>query len=71
MKTGTLNFWNSRKNYGVVNVGKSNIYIKRHHVTNPASPEVLSTGMEIDFDTEINGMEIESTCDLTPKTKSE
>lgn len=71
MNKGTLNFWNSRKNYGVVGAGKSNIYIKRHHVTNPTSPAVLSAGMEVEFDTEINGMEIQSTCDLSPRVKVE
>ena len=69
MKTGTLNFWNSRKNFGVVSAGKSNIMLKRHHVTNPPSPKPLQDGMEVEFDTEINGMEIKSTCDLTPKVK--
>jgi len=67
MKTGTLNFWNNRKHYGVVACGKDNIYLKRHHVTNPPSPKELQDGMEVEFDTSINGMEIKSTCDLTPK----
>ena len=65
MKTGTINFWNSRKNYGVVSAGKSNVYLKRHHVTNPTPPA------ELEFDTEVNGMEIQSTCDLTPRVKAE
>lgn len=69
MKTGTLNFWNSRKQYGIVSAGKSNIYLKRHHVTSPSAPAELKDGMEVEFDTEINGMEIKSTCDLSPKVK--
>lgn len=71
MKTGTINFWNSRKNYGVISAGKSNVYLKRHHVTNPTPPAELSAGMEVEFDTEVNGMEIQSTCDLTPRVKAE
>ena len=71
MKTGTINFWNSRKNYGVVSAGKSNVYLKRHHVTNPIPPAEISAGMEVEFDTEVNGMEIQSTCDLTPRVKAE
>ena len=71
MNKGTLNFWNSRKHYGVVSEGKNNIYVKRHHIVTPSAPAELSNGMEIEFDRSINGMEIKSTCDLTPKTKSE
>lgn len=71
MNTGTINFWNNRKQYGVIASGKSNIYLKRHHIVNPPAPAEISNGMEVEFDREINGMEINSTCDLTPKTKSE
>ena len=71
MKKGTINFWNSRKNYGVVSAGKSNVYLKRHHISSPSAPAELSAGMEIEFDIEINGMEIQSTCDLTPRVKAE
>lgn len=69
MKTGagTLNFWNTRKNYGVVNTGKDAVYVKRYMITNPASPMELSTGDNVEFDRSINGYEIKSTCDLTPK----
>ena len=71
MNTGTLNFWNSRRQYGIVSAGKSNIYLKRHHVTSPSAPAELTGGMEIEFDTKVNGMEIQSTCDLTHRTKTE
>lgn len=71
MNTGTLNFWNSRKHYGVVSEGKNNVYVKRHHIVNPPAPAELLKGMEVEFNREINGMEINSTCDLIPKTKSE
>jgi hypothetical protein len=71
MNKGTLNFWNSRKHYGVVSEGKNNIYVKRHHILTPPAPAELSNGMEVEFDRTINGMEIKSTCDLTPKSKSE
>lgn len=67
MKTGTLNFWNSRKNFGVVSSGKANVYLKRHNVTSPSAPAPLQGGMEVEFDIEVNGMEIQSTCDLSPK----
>jgi len=69
MKTGagTLNFWNTRKNFGVVNTGKIAVYVKRYMITNPASPKELSTGDNVEFDRSINGYEIKSTCDLTPK----
>jgi|TARA_R110001592_G_scaffold94858_1_gene273976 cold shock CspA family protein len=70
MEKGTLNFWNSRKNYGVVAVGKSNVYLKRHHVTTPTAPAELSDGMEVEFDREINGMEIKSTCTFTRREVS-
>ncbi|MDA9843068.1 hypothetical protein N9C44_01200 [bacterium] len=70
MKTATLNFWNSRKNYGVASVGKSNIYIKRHHVTTPPAPMVLKGGMEVEIDLEINGMEIKSTCILNARKEA-
>ena len=71
MNKGTLNFWNSRKHYGVVSEGKNNIYVKRHHILTPPAPAELSNGMEVEFDRTINGLEIKSTCDLTPKSKSE
>lgn len=67
MEKGTLNFWNSRKQFGVVAVGKANIYLKRHHVTSPSAPAELSDGLEVEFDRQINGMEIKSTCDLTTR----
>lgn len=70
MKTGTLIFWNSRKNFGVVSSGKSNIYIKRHHITNPAPPVRVYGDMEVEFDTTVNPMEMKSTCDLTPRIKT-
>jgi len=47
------------------------VYVKRHHIVNPPAPAELLKGMEVEFNREINGMEINSTCDLTPKTKSE
>ena len=71
MRTGTLHFWNSRKNYGVASVGKDNVYLKRYHVTNPKPPADLEGGMEVEFDTELNGMDVRSTCDLTPKAKEQ
>lgn len=65
--TGTLNFWNSRRNFGVVNTGKVSVYVKRYQVTEPMSPLELKTGDNVEFDRSIKGYEINSTCDLTPK----
>ena len=65
MKTGTLNIWNQRKQYGIVSSGKANVYLKRHHVTSQSAPAPLKGGMEVEFDTEVNGMEIKSTCTFT------
>ena len=70
MKNGTINFWNSRKNYGVITAGKSNVYVKRHHISNPIAPAKLNAGMEVEFDTEINGMETKSTCSFTTREYS-
>ena len=65
--TGTLNFWNSRRNFGVVDTGKISIYVKRYQVTEPESPKDLNTGDSVKFDRSINGYDIKSTCDLAPK----
>ena len=65
--TGTLNFWNSRRNFGVVNTGKVSVYVKRYQVTEPMSPLELKTGDNVEFDRSIKGYEINCTCDLAPK----
>ena len=65
--TGTLNFWSSRRNFGVVNTGKVSVYVKRYQVTEPMSPLELKTGDNVEFDRSIKGYEINSTCDLAPK----
>lgn len=69
MKKGTINFWNERKNYGVVTTGKSNTYLKRYQITNPPAPAELSSGLEVEYDKEIKGFDIKSTCDLKFKVK--
>ena len=51
--TGTLNFWNSRRNFGVVNTGKVSVYVKRYQVTEPMSPLELKTGDNVEFDRSI------------------
>jgi len=67
--TGTVNFWNTRKNYGVIDTGSVSVYLKRYQVTTPSSPKTLEAGESVEFDRSIKGYEIKSTCDLKPRIK--
>ena len=65
--TGTVNFWNTKRNFGVVDTGSVCVFLKRYQITEPARPNEISSGDNIVFDRSINGYEIKSTCDLTPR----
>ena len=65
--TGTVNFWNTKRNFGVVDTGSVCVFLKRYQITEPARPNKISSGDNIVFDRSINGYEIKSTCDLTPR----
>lgn len=65
--TGKVNFWNTRRNFGVVDTGSICVYLKRYQITEPARPNKISSGDNVVFDRSVKGYEIESTCDLTPR----
>ena len=67
--TGTVNFWNTRKNFGVIDTGSVCVYVKRYQVTEPSMPNSIDSGDNVKFDRSIKGYDIKSTCDLTPKVK--